>query len=132
MTMTDPIADMLTRIRNGLQAHHSDVLIPLSTLKRSIAGILKEEGYINNFTITKDKFPGAIKIQLRYGAGSTPAITELIKISKPGCKVYVGLDEIPSVKNGLGTAILSTSKGVITGKKARLLGIGGELICSIY
>jgi len=132
MAMTDPVADMLTRIRNALRAHHGDVIIPLSGLKQSIAVILKEEGYIEDFGVTKDKFPSTISIRLKYGPGRQGAITEIIRISKPGKRVYVGSGEIPRVMNGLGISILSTSKGVVTDRKAREAGVGGELICSVY
>ncbi len=132
MTMTDPIADMLTRIRNAIQARHKDVVVPSSRLKLEIVKILKEEGYIKDFTYIKDNKQGLIKIQLRYTPDRRPVITNLRRISKPGLRRYVGKEEIPRVLNGLGVAILSTSRGVVTDRKARELGVGGELICTIY
>jgi len=131
MSMTDPIADMLTRIRNGIQARQNDVAIPSSNLKIQIARILKEEGYIKDFkNITEDK-RGIIKVTLKYGASKKNSISTIKRVSKPGLRSYVGKDEIPKVLNGLGIAIVSTSKGVMTDRAARELGIGGELLCTV-
>ena len=132
MSMTDPIADMLTRIRNGMQAKHKDVVMPASNLKHEIAKILKEEGYISNVTFAPEEKQGRITIRLKYTNKKTGAITNIQKVSKPGLRIYVGSDEIPRVLNGLGIAIISTSKGLMTDKNARAAGIGGEVLCSVY
>ena len=127
MTMTDPIADMLTRIRNANTAGHPTVEIPASKMKKSIAGILKEEGYIID-----DNKQGIIKVTMKYGADKERVISGIKKISKPGLKTYAKANEIPRVLGGLGIAIISTSKGVISDKEARKLGIGGEVICYVW
>ncbi|HHU17071.1 MAG TPA: 30S ribosomal protein S8 [Clostridiales bacterium] len=132
MTMTDPIADMLTRIRNANTVGHPTVDIPASKMKKSIAGILTEEGYIKGFDIIEDNKQGIIRIQMKYGANKERVITGIKKISKPGLKVYAKSDEVPKVLGGLGVAIISTSKGVISDKQARKLGVGGEVICYIW
>jgi small subunit ribosomal protein S8 len=128
----DPISDMLTRIRNAINAKHKIVEIPSSKFKLEIARILVEEGFIVSFDKTsKDKFP-FIKINLKYGKDNrTSVIKELKRISKPGLRVYVNKTEIPRILGGLGTSIVSTSKGVMTGSKARKIGVGGEILCSI-
>ena len=131
MTMTDPVSDLLTRIRNASAARHDSVDVPSSRLKLEIVRILKEEGYISNFIFSKDNRQGMIRVQLRYAPGKTPVITTLERISRPGCRVYTGKDEIPSILGGLGICILSTSQGVYTGKKAKEKGLGGELLCSV-
>jgi small subunit ribosomal protein S8 len=131
MTMTDPVSDLLTRIRNASAARHETVDIPSSKLKLEITRILKEEGYISKFILNQDSKQGIIRIQLRYAAGKNPAITSIDRISRPGCRVYTGKDEIPSVLGGLGICIVSTSQGVYTGKKAHEKGLGGELLCSV-
>lgn len=132
MSMTDPIADMLTRVRNGIQARQTEVTVSASSLKLQIASILKEEGYIKDFKqVTEGKF-GAIKITLKYGAAKKSAIASIKRVSKPGLRIYVGKDEIPKVLNGLGIAIVSTSKGLMTDRLAREKGMGGELICTVY
>jgi small subunit ribosomal protein S8 len=131
MTMTDPVADLLTRIRNASAARHETVDIPSSALKLEISRILKEEGYISKFILNQDSKQGVIRIQLRYAAGKNPAITTIERMSRPGCRVYARKDEIPSVLSGLGICIVSTSQGVLTGKKAREKGLGGELLCSV-
>ena len=131
MTMTDPIADMLTRIRNANTVGHPTVDIPASKMKKSIAGILTEEGYIKGFDIIEDNKQGIIRIQMKYGANKERVITGIKKISKPGLKVYAKSDEVPKVLGGLGVAIISTSKGVISDKQARKLGVGGE-VCYIW
>ena len=132
MSMTDPIADMLTRIRNAATAKKRDVAIPASGIKMEIAKILKEEGYIKDFSTVKDDKKNVIKVQLKYTASKKNAITGIARGSKPGLRKYVGMDSIPKVLNGLGIAIVSTSKGVMTDKKAREIGVGGELICTVY
>ena len=132
MSMTDPIADFCTRIRNGYSSNKRWIDIPSSILKKRISLVLKEEGYIDNFVfVKKDSNKEDIRIYLRY-ENSTPAITSIQKISKPGKRVYVGCSEIPRVLNGLGISIISTSKGVLSSKVARELKIGGELLCNVW
>jgi small subunit ribosomal protein S8 len=131
--VTDPVSDMLTRIRNGYIAKLDSVSIPYSKLKTEIAMILDEEGYIRSYEIRKDENTGGlIKICLKYDKDKKSVITALKRISKPGLRVYAQKDEIPRVLGGLGTVILSTSKGVLTGTGAKKLGVGGEVICSIW
>ncbi|MDO8427163.1 MAG: 30S ribosomal protein S8 [Deltaproteobacteria bacterium] len=132
MSMTDPIADLLTRIRNAIRARQADLTLPASGLKAEIAKILKQEGYIKDFSHFKEDNKGRLKIQLKYTPAKKSSITNIRRVSKPGLRIYVGKDEIPRVLNGLGVAIVSTSKGVMTDRKARELGIGGELLCTIY
>ena len=132
MTMTDPIADMLTRIRNANTAGHSTVEIPASKMKKSIAGILKEEGYIEDFEVIEDNKQGVIKVTMKYGPDKERVISGIKKISKPGLKVYAKADDVPKVLGGLGIAIISTSNGLITDKQARKLGVGGEVICYVW
>ncbi|MBN2338603.1 MAG: 30S ribosomal protein S8 [Acidobacteria bacterium] len=131
MTMTDPVADLLTRIRNASRARHETVDVPSSKLKLEIVRILKEEGYIANFSLAEDDKQGMIRIQLRYAAGKSPVITTLERVSRPGCRVYSGKGEIPSVLGGMGICIVSTSQGVLTGKQAQEKGLGGEVLCAI-
>jgi small subunit ribosomal protein S8 len=130
--MTDPIADMLTRIRNAIAANHPRVDIPGSKLKLEIARILKEEGYINNFATRAEGVKSSIRIFLRYDAKGTSSITHLERVSKPGRRVYVGAAEIPRVLGGYGVNIVSTSKGLMSGKKARQQKMGGEILAQIY
>ncbi|MBQ1422321.1 MAG: 30S ribosomal protein S8 [Firmicutes bacterium] len=132
MTMTDPIADMLTRIRNANTAGHDTVEIPASKMKKSIAQILKDEGFINDFEVIEDGKQGIIKVTMKYAANKEKVISGIKKISKPGLKVYAKAEDVPRVLGGLGIAILSTSKGVISDKEARKLGIGGEVICYVW
>jgi small subunit ribosomal protein S8 len=133
MSVTDPVADMLTRVRNANNARLDSVIIPSSKLKAEIAKILYEEGYINSYDVSDDKNINSIlKIYLRYNKNKTRVITGIKRISKPGLRVYIEKEKIPKVLGGLGTVIMSTSKGVITGKKARELGVGGEMICKIW
>lgn len=132
MTMTDPIADMLTRIRNANTVGHATVEIPASKMKKSIAGILTEEGYIKGFDVIDNGNQGTIKIQMKYGADKERVISGIKKISKPGLKVYAKADEVPRVLGGLGIAIISTSNGVISDKEARRLSVGGEVICYVW
>jgi small subunit ribosomal protein S8 len=129
--MTDPVSDLLTRIRNANTAKHDSVDVPSSKLKLEIVRILKDEGYISNFILNRDNRQGMIRIHLRYAAGKAPVITTLERISRPGCRVYAGKNEIPSILGGLGICILSTSRGVLTGKQAKEKGLGGELLCSV-
>jgi small subunit ribosomal protein S8 len=132
MSMTDPIADLLTRIRNGLMANLQKVDVPSSNMKVSIATVLKNEGMIKNFKVIADQKQGILRIYLKYVKDKDPVISEIKRISKPGGRVYVTTDEIPKVKNGYGIAILSTSRGIITDKLARETGVGGELICTVW
>ena len=130
--MTDVIADMLTRIRNANSEKHESVDVPASNLKKAIAQILLEEGYIKNYQIIDDEKQGLIKITLKYGENKTKVISGLKRISKPGLRVYAGKDELPKVLKGLGIAIVSTSQGIMTDKKARKLNIGGEVLAFIW
>ena len=129
---SDPIADMLTRVRNAITARHPKVDVPASKLKAEIARILKEEGYIANFKVAEEGVKRVIKIYLKYGPNNSPVITEIERVSRPGCRVYVGQDDIPRVQGGLGINILTTPRGVMTGKHARKEGVGGELLCQIW
>ncbi|RKX65788.1 MAG: 30S ribosomal protein S8 [Thermodesulfobacteriota bacterium] len=130
--ITDPIADMLTRIRNAIQAKKGEVEIPSSKLKLGIIRILKQEGYIQQHKLIKDGKQGIIKVTLKYNEDKKSAISGLKRISKPGRRIYVKKEQLPYVLNGLGIAIISTSKGILTDKQARALGIGGEWLCSIW
>ena len=132
MTVSDPIADMLTRIRNAIMARYTSVLVPASKEKLAIAGILKEEGFITDYELLKDKQRRTIKIQLRYLDDNRPAITGLKRVSRPGLRVYVAKKEIPRVYGGLGIAIVSTSQGLRTGQQAWRQGSGGELLCYVW
>ena len=130
--MTDPIADMLTRVRNAIAANHSRVDIPGSKLKMEVARILKEEGYINNFVTKGENVKYVIRIFLRYDAKGTSSITHLSRVSRPGRRVYVAATGIPKVLGGYGVNIVSTSRGLMSGKKARQENIGGEILAEIY
>jgi small subunit ribosomal protein S8 len=132
MTMTDPIADMLTRIRNANTAGHETVDIPASNMKKSIAQILLDEGFVKGYDVIDDGKQGIIRVQMKYGRNKEHIISGLKKISKPGLKVYARKYEIPKVLGGLGIAIISTSKGIVTDKEARKLGVGGEVICYVW
>ena len=132
MVMTDPIADMLTRIRNANMVRHDKLEIPASKLKRDIADILKREGYIRDYEFIEDDKQGVIRIFLKYGPNNEHVIRGLKRISKPGRRVYAKATDVPRVLNGLGTAIVSTSKGVLTDKEARAQAVGGEIIASIW
>ena len=133
MTMSDPIADMLTRIRNANTAKHDTVDVPASKMKLAIAEILLNEGYIKGFEVLEEGNFKTIRITLKYGADKNDkVITGIKKISKPGLRVYAGKDELPRVLGGLGVAIISTNKGVITDKEARKLGVGGEVLCFVW
>ncbi len=132
MQITDPIADMLTRIRNANTAKHTSVEVPASNMKKALAEILLEEGYIQNYQVIEDGKQGIIKITLKYGANKSKVITGLKRISKPGLRVYASSDELPSVLKGLGIAIISTSKGIMTDKKARRENVGGEVLAFVW
>lgn len=132
MHITDPVADMLTRIRNANNAKHENVDVPASNMKKSIAQILLDEGYIKNFQLVDDGTQGIIRIALKYSAGKEKVITGLRRVSKPGLRVYVGADELPRVLRGLGIAIISTSKGIMTDKKAREAHVGGEVLAFVW
>ena len=132
MTMTDPIADMLTRIRNANTVGHETVEIPASKMKKAIAEILKAEGFIADYEVIEDNKQGTIKVTMKYGAHKERVISGIKKISKPGLKVYAKADEVPRVLGGLGIAIISTSYGVVRDKEARKLGVGGEVICYVW
>jgi small subunit ribosomal protein S8 len=131
VTVTDPIADMLTRIRNAIMVRHDSVLIPSSKMKLAIAKILKEEGFISEYEVLRGKPHRTIKIYLKYSDDKEPILSGLERVSKPGLRVYVGQKEIPRVAGGLGVAIISTSRGVMTGQQAWRQGIGGELLCYV-
>ena len=132
MAMSDPIADMLTRIRNATSARHERVDIPGSKMKKAIAQILKDEGFIKDFEWVNETPQGILRIYLKYGPQKSRVITGLRRISKPGLRVYASKEEIPRVLGGLGVAVLSTSKGLMTDKKARMEGVGGEVLCYIW
>ena len=132
MQITDPIADMLTRIRNANNAKHDTVDVPASNMKKAIAQILLDEGYIKNFQLIDDGTQGVIRVTLKYNAGKEKVLSGLRRVSKPGLRVYAGADELPRVLRGLGTAIVSTSKGVMTDKKAREAHVGGEVLAFIW
>ena len=132
MHITDPIADMLTRIRNAGSARHPSVDVPASNMKKAIAQILLEEGYVKGFNVLNEGVQGTIRISLKYTAGKEKAITGLRRVSKPGLRVYAGADELPRVLKGLGIAIISTSKGIVTDKKARELNVGGEVLAFVW
>lgn len=129
---SDPIADMLTRIRNGLQARHLKVDVPHSGLKMEIARILKDEGYILNFKLAEEDSRKLIRIYLKYTPGNVPVISRIERVSRPGCRVYVGWKEVPRVLGGLGVNILTTPKGVMTGRSAREESVGGEILCQLW
>ena len=132
MTMTDPIADMLTRVRNANMVKHETVDVPASNMKKEIARILLEEGFIRGYDVIEDGKQGIIRIQLKYGQAGERVISGLKRISKPGMRVYAAKDEVPKVLNGLGISIISTSKGILTDKQARKEGVGGEVICYVW
>lgn len=132
MSMSDPLADMLTRIRNAVMVKFDTVEMPSSTVKVNVAKVLKEEGYINGYQVVEDSVQGTLKIDLKYGPNQEPVITGLKRVSKPGLRKYAKANAIPKVLNGLGIAIISTSKGVVTDKTARALNSGGEIICEVW
>ena len=132
MTMTDPIADMLTRVRNASSVQHDTVDIPASNIKKEIARILLEEGYIKGYDVIEDGKQGLIRMQLKYGKNGEKVITGIKKISKPGMRVYADRNNVPKVLNGIGISVIATSKGIVTDKQARELGVGGEVICYVW
>ncbi len=132
MATSDPIADMLTRIRNGMQSRHPKVDVPSSKLKMDIARILKDEGFITNFKLTEEGSKKSIRIYLKYTPGNVPVISRIERVSRPGCRVYVGSKEVPRVLGGLGINILTTPKGVMTGHTARKENVGGEVLCQVW
>jgi len=132
MSLTDPVADLLARIRNSLSARHQKLDVPASKLKLEIARILKEEGYIANFKPTEEEGRKVLRIYLKYGNDNAAAISNLQRISRPGCRVYVGRNDIPRVLGGLGINILTTPRGVMTGRQARKEGVGGEILCEVW
>jgi len=132
MNMTDPVADMITRIRNGVRAKMPKVDVPASKLKAEIARILKDEGYIANYKQSEDNKQGMIRIYLKYGPGMERVITDLQRVSKPGCRIYCGKDQIPRVYGGLGINVLSTSRGLMTGRSAAREGVGGEILFNVW
>ena len=132
MNITDPIADLLTRIRNASQARHATVDVPASNMKKAIAQILVEEGYVKSYTVAEDNKQGVITITLKYTETGAPVITGLRRISKPGLRIYTSCEDMPRVMNGLGIAIISTSKGIMTDKKARKQNIGGEVLAFVW
>jgi small subunit ribosomal protein S8 len=131
-TVTDPIADMLTRIRNGSLAEHEKVDIPASRLKVRIAELLREEGFIRNFRLIEDRKQGVLRVYLKYGPGQERVIAGLKRVSRPGRRLYVTADRIPSVLGGIGVAILSTPRGVLTDRESRKLRVGGEVLCYVW
>ena len=132
MNLTDPVADFLTRIRNSIRARHQKLDVPASKLKSEIARILKEEGYIANFKPTEENGQKVLRVYLKYGPNNEAAIRDLQRISRPGCRVYLGRDEIRRVQGGLGISIMTTPKGVMTGRQARREGVGGEILCEVW
>lgn len=131
MSMQDPVADLLTRVRNAMMAHQDKVTIPSSKLKVAVAHVLKEEGYVADLAVQADDKQGLLTIKLRYFAGD-PVIEGIKRVSKPSCRVYVGYDKIPRVRSGLGISILSTPKGVMSDKAARAAKVGGEVLCTVW
>jgi small subunit ribosomal protein S8 len=132
MNMTDPVADMISRIRNGVRAKLPRVDVPSSKLKVEIARILKDEGYVSNFKVTQDDKQGVLRVYLKYGPGMERVITDLQRVSRPGCRIYCGKDQIPRVYGGLGINILSTSRGLMTGRSAAREGVGGEILVNVW
>jgi len=132
MPTSDPVADMLTRIRNALSARHPKVDVPASKLKMDIARILKDEGYIANFKMAEDGARRSIRIYLKYTPGNVPVISRIERVSRPGCRIYVGSKEVPRVLGGLGINILTTPRGVMTGSSARKENVGGEVLCQVW
>ena len=132
MQMSDVIADMLTRIRNANDAKHATVDIPASNMKKSIADILVEEGYVKSYQVIEDGKQGVIRVTLKYTAGKQKVIRGIRRVSKPGLRIYASCEDMPSVMNGLGVAIVSTSKGIMTGKKAKALNVGGEVLAFVW
>lgn len=132
MNLTDPVADFLTRIRNSIRARHQKLDVPASRLKTEIARILKEEGYIANYKPTEEGALKVLRVYLKYGSNNEAAIRDLQRVSRPGCRVYLGRDEIRRVQGGMGISIMTTPKGVMTGRQARREGVGGEVLCEVW
>ena len=132
MNLTDPVADFLTRIRNSIRARHQKLDVPASRLKAEIARILKEEGYIANYKATEENGQKVIRVYLKYGPNNEMVIRDLQRVSRPGCRVYLGKDQIRRVQGGLGISIMTTPKGVMTGRQARREGVGGEILCEVW
>ncbi len=132
MNMTDPVADLITRIRNGVRAKLPRVDVPSSRLKVEIARILKDEGYVANFKVQEDDKQGVLRIWLKYGPGMERVITDLQRVSRPGCRIYCGKDQIPRVYGGLGINVISTSRGLMTGRDAARQGVGGEILFNVW
>jgi len=132
MNLTDPIADMLTRIRNAAQARKREVVLPSSRIKVEIARILKEEGYIRNYKVVEDKVQASLNITLKYTEDNRAAISGLRRISAPGCRIYCTKDSVPKALDGLGLVIVTTSRGLMSGKKCEEIGVGGEVLCSVW
>lgn len=132
MSMNDPLADMLTRIRNGVMAHFDSVEMPLSKIKVGVAKVLKQEGYINDYHVSEKGDQGTLKIDLKYGPNNEKVLTGIRRVSKPGLRQYMKADRIPKVMSGLGVAILTTSHGVLSDREARRMNIGGELLCEVW
>jgi len=132
MSMSDPIADMLTRMRNAARIKRREVQMPTSKLKVEIAKILKDEGYIKNFKVLEDRKPGTLAITLKYAEGNQCVITGSRRVSRPGCRIYCTKDSVPKVLDGLGLAVISTSKGLATGRRCEELGLGGEVLCTVW
>jgi len=132
MSQTDPIADLLTRVRNAVLAKKREVQVPASRMKVEIVKILRDEGYIKNFKVTEDPKQGVLTISLKYTDENSPVITGIRRVSKPGCRIYCTRDSVPKVLDGLGITIISTSQGLATGRKCEELGVGGEVICHIW
>jgi len=132
MSQTDPIADLLTRVRNAVLAKKKEVQVPASRMKVEIVKILRDEGYIKNFKVTEDPKQGVLTISLKYNDENRPVITGIRRVSKPGCRIYCTRDSVPKVLDGLGITIISTSQGLATGRKCEELGVGGEVICHIW
>ena len=131
MSMSDPIADMLTRIRNASAAHKTQVAMPASTIKSALATVLKQEGYIGDFAVQGDAAGRTLEIQLKYFKGAA-VIEQIDRVSRPGCRIYANKSDLPVVRNGLGVALVSTSKGILTDKAARKLQLGGEVLCTVF
>ena len=132
MNLTDPVADFLTRVRNAIRSRQQKVDVPASKLKLEIARILKEEGFIANFKATEEEGKKVLRVYLKYGPNNDAVISSVQRISRPGCRVYVGRDEIPRVLGGMGINILTTPRGVMTGRDARKRGVGGEVLCEVW
>lgn len=132
MSVTDPIADYLTRVRNAIRANHRRVDIPATNMNRAISRILLDQKYIHDFLVIDDPVQATLRVYLKYTSDEKPVISGLKRISTPGRRRYVGKDEIPRVRNGLGIAVMSTSQGVMTGKRAKQLGVGGEVLCYVW